>query len=115
MTFYYLLLSGLLRFFVEWIRTDPLYIPGTSLRISMIVSALLVVGSVIALILLNRRQQRIELAEALAADSSRSDGEMPDDFADQPAGEDNPEKPDFIPLDVIDEAAENKQKNGPQN
>jgi phosphatidylglycerol:prolipoprotein diacylglycerol transferase len=66
--FWYLLLYGLVRFAVEGIRTDPLIIPGTELRISQILSALMVVFSVVFLIVLRGRRQNQELAEALAGD-----------------------------------------------
>lgn len=67
-TLWYLLLYGIIRYFVEGIRTDPLMIPGTSIRISMLLSALMVVGSILLMIILNRRQQRLELAAALAGE-----------------------------------------------
>lgn len=122
LTFYYLLLYGLLRFFVERIRTDPLYIPGSDLRISVVVSALMVIGSGIALILLSRRQQRIELAAALAGEQDAadggqndSDGKLSADLTGQAADTAATEKPDFIPLDEIDDLDENKKKTGPHN
>ncbi|MEA4888517.1 MAG: prolipoprotein diacylglyceryl transferase [Clostridiaceae bacterium] len=94
-TLWYFLLYGFVRFFVESIRTDPLMIPGTSVRVSMWLSALMVIGSIIVMIVLNRRQQRLELAAALAGDSP---AEPPEEISidDQPA--------DFIALDD-DEAA----------
>jgi phosphatidylglycerol:prolipoprotein diacylglycerol transferase len=46
----YLLGYGFVRFFVESIRTDALYIPGTELRISMLLSAAMVIFSIIGLI-----------------------------------------------------------------
>ena len=70
LTLYYFLLYGFLRFFVEWIRTDPLYIGGTQIRVSMLLSAVMVVCSLIILIILNKRRQNQEMAAALADDSS---------------------------------------------
>lgn len=67
-TLWYLLLYGVVRYFIEGIRTDPLMIPGTSIRISMWLSALMVIGSILLMIILNRRQQRLELAAALAGE-----------------------------------------------
>jgi phosphatidylglycerol---prolipoprotein diacylglyceryl transferase len=67
--FWYLLLYGIVRFFVEGIRTDPLYIPGTELRISQVLSALMVIVSIIMLIVLNRHRQRLELAALLAGET----------------------------------------------
>ena len=43
-TLWYLLLYGFVRFFVEGIRTDPLMIGGTSIRMSQLLSALMVIG-----------------------------------------------------------------------
>jgi phosphatidylglycerol:prolipoprotein diacylglycerol transferase len=49
----YLALYGLGRVFIEPMRTDSLYIPGTNLRVSQVLSAILIVGSVAALIFRN--------------------------------------------------------------
>jgi phosphatidylglycerol:prolipoprotein diacylglycerol transferase len=96
---WYLLLYGFVRFFVEGIRTDSLYIPGTQLRISQIISALMVICSIILMIILNRRKQRVELAAALAGeDAAESEGESGEDAAfieitDEPAGTADAVKP----------------------
>lgn len=45
----YLLGYGVIRFFVEGVRTDPLYIPGTPLRVSQLLSAAMVVFAIGAL------------------------------------------------------------------
>lgn len=85
---WYLLLYGLVRYFVEGIRTDPLMIPGTDIRASMLLSALMVVVSIVLLIVLGRRRQRRELMEALAGDADGGQDtvaaadETPDDTAD---------------------------------
>ena len=62
-----------MRFFVERIRTDPLYIPGTGLRISMILSAVMVIGSIIALLVLRQRMEKLAMARALAGESEYND------------------------------------------
>lgn len=67
-TLWYLMLYGFVRFFVEGIRTDPLMLGSTSIRISQWLSALMVIASAIVLILLSRRRQRRELAAALAGE-----------------------------------------------
>ncbi len=46
----YLLGYGIIRFFVEGIRTDPLYIPGSSLRVSQVLSAAMVVAAIAGLV-----------------------------------------------------------------
>ena len=72
-TLYYFLFYGLLRFFVERIRTDPLYIPGTGMRISLILSAVMVIGSVVALIILRQRMEKLAMARALAGEPEDPD------------------------------------------
>lgn len=54
--FGYLALYGLGRMFIEPMRTDSLYIPGTSLRASQILSAALLIGSVAALLFRNMKR-----------------------------------------------------------
>ena len=78
---WYLLLYGLVRYFVEGIRTDPLMIADTSIRISQVVSALMVLASVAAMLILRQRKQRMDLAAALAGDD-----EVQDVAAGDPAG-----------------------------
>ncbi|MBP7402080.1 MAG: prolipoprotein diacylglyceryl transferase [Clostridia bacterium] len=62
-TVWYLLLYGLLRFFVEGIRTDALFIGNTWLRISQVLSAVMVVGSLVLLALFYRKSR---MAPAIA-------------------------------------------------
>lgn len=64
-TLWYMLLYGLVRFFVEGIRTDPLIIGDTGLRVSQLLSAVMVIGSVILLIVITQRRKNKELAAAL--------------------------------------------------
>ncbi len=87
-TLWYFLSYGFVRFFVESVRTDPLMIPGTGLRVSMVLSALMVVGSVVLLLVLKKRRERQLLAGELAA---------PDPLAVSPPQDDVDE--DFILLD----------------
>ncbi|MCK9251386.1 MAG: prolipoprotein diacylglyceryl transferase [Clostridiaceae bacterium] len=85
-TLWYLLLYGMVRYFVESIRTDPLVIGNTGIRISMLLSALMVVGSIVFLIVLKRRQMRLELTRALSADDSETSAEpAPEDSEDASA------------------------------
>jgi len=104
-TLWYLLLYGMVRYFVESIRTDPLVIGNTGIRISMLLSALMVVGSIVFLIVLKRRQMRLELTRALSADDSETSAEpVPEDSEDAsadfvaiedelPAKPEDPDKP----------------------
>jgi len=104
-TLWYLLLYGMVRYFVESIRTDPLVIGNTGIRISMLLSALMVVGSIVFLIVLKRRQMRLELTRALSADDSETSAEpAPEDSEDAsadfvaiedelPAKPEDPDKP----------------------
>lgn len=65
---YYFLFYGILRFFVESVRTDSLYIPNTNLRVSMVISAVMVIFALILLMVLRQRQQRKELQRQLEPD-----------------------------------------------
>jgi len=51
----YLIAYGFVRFFVESVRTDSLYIGNTGIRISMVLSGMMVIGGMIALILIRRK------------------------------------------------------------
>ena len=62
----YLLGYGVIRFFVEGVRTDPLYIPGTPLRVSQLLSAAMVVFAIGALIIGRVIGQKKRLAAAAA-------------------------------------------------
>lgn len=53
--FVYLLSYGFVRFFVESVRTDSLYIGNTGIRISMVLSGAMFLGGVAALILIRRK------------------------------------------------------------
>ena len=72
---------GLGRFFIEGLRTDSLYIPGTSIRVSQLLACLLFLASVIVLIV-NRKKHdastlycvRVkEAAEAAANEKAQED------------------------------------------
>jgi phosphatidylglycerol:prolipoprotein diacylglycerol transferase len=90
---WYLLLYGFVRYFVEGIRTDPLMIPGTGIRASMLLSALMVVGSIILLIVLSRRRQRTELMRAILGDVEAEEAVAIDAEADEA------EQSDFVTID----------------
>lgn len=51
----YFALYGLVRFFVESLRTDSLYIPGTGLRVSMVLSAVMVITGVLFIVITSRK------------------------------------------------------------
>lgn len=96
---WYLLLYGFVRYFVESIRTDPLIIPGTEIRISMLLSALMVIISIILLNVLRKRKQRQDLAKALETETA---GE-PSDFAPDEKQADDV-APDFVALEEDSES-----------
>jgi len=50
---FYLIWYSAARFFIEYLRTDALYIGGTGLRIAQVISVLMILGG-IALLLMNR-------------------------------------------------------------
>lgn len=54
----YFLLYGSVRFMVEGLRTDPLYIAGTDFRVSQVLSAVMVAGSLIFLLVSGFIKQR---------------------------------------------------------
>lgn len=53
--FSYLMLYGIGRFWIEWIRTDQLYIPGTHIPISMVVAASSACVSLIAIMVMRKK------------------------------------------------------------
>lgn len=69
---WYLILYGTLRFFVERIRTDSLYIGDSGIRVSAALSAVMVVAGIAYLIYINsgskRSQRRVEMAAMLTAE-----------------------------------------------
>jgi phosphatidylglycerol:prolipoprotein diacylglycerol transferase len=67
-TLVYLLSYGLVRFFVEGIRTDALMVPGSAIRVSQVLSAAMVVLSALFLVLLNRRANQKVLTDLMASD-----------------------------------------------
>ncbi|MHB8962320.1 MAG: prolipoprotein diacylglyceryl transferase [Saccharofermentanales bacterium] len=77
-TLTYLLSYGLVRFFVESIRTDSLYVGNTSIRVSMILSAVIFGASLIALLIIKSRPVRPDHAadtpESLQPDDTNESG-----------------------------------------
>ncbi len=57
----YLLGYGVIRFFVEGIRTDALFIGDTDIRVSQVVSAAMVVGSLVYLFLMRKKRRAEEV------------------------------------------------------
>ncbi|MBP8989728.1 MAG: prolipoprotein diacylglyceryl transferase [Clostridia bacterium] len=112
-TLWYFLLYGFVRFFVEGIRTDPLMIKGTSIRVSQLLSAVLFTGSLVLLMILHRRQQNLQLMEALAGAEGTLEGSAEQqDQTGAPMDDKVPETSDFV---VIDEGSEPpSEKEGPQ-
>ncbi len=80
----YFLLYGSVRFLVEGLRTDPLYIAGTDFRVSQVLSAVMVAGSLIFLLASGFIKQRhperevtvaIPVVEAAEIDSAVTSSE----------------------------------------
>jgi len=65
----YLIGYGIVRYFVEGVRTDPLLIPGTTLRVSMLLSAAMVVFGIGGLIVGRLHMKK----KALAAEPETDD------------------------------------------
>lgn len=64
---------GLIRFFVEGIRTDSLYIGSTGIRASQLLSALMVVAGIVYLIVLrNKRRRLAEAADDLIFEEAKT-------------------------------------------
>lgn len=94
-TLWYFLLYGAVRFFVESIRTDALYIANTNLRASMVLSALMVIFAIVLLIVLQRRYQMQQLAAALS-EEQKAEVDSVSEEAKEPES-------DFIALDDLDD------------
>lgn len=62
----YLLGYGIVRFFVEGIRTDALFIGTTNWRISQVLSAVMVVVSAILIVVLGKKSAQARSADAIA-------------------------------------------------
>lgn len=64
----YLLLYGILRAFVEGLRTDSLYIANTDIRVSQFLSILMVAASIIGLLIIGIRKRRTPVPASVTAD-----------------------------------------------
>lgn len=100
----YLMFYGLGRMFIEGLRTDSLYIGGTNLRVSQILSGVLVVGALVAFIILNRRRKAPEDGQDVPLDPSlvlvAADG--PQDGEGAPL----PQEPEEAPAEAGEEIAD---------
>lgn len=56
----YLLLYGITRFFVEGLRTDPLLIGNTTIRVSQFLSLIMILGAIIGLLIIKLRSTKEE-------------------------------------------------------
>ena len=113
-TLWYLMLYGFVRFFVEGIRTDPLMLGSTSIRVSQWLSALMVIVSAIVLVVLSRRRQRKELAAALAGEEfilPATDEELVDFSAFVEIGEEPAS--DFQEIEQAEDTASPAEKEAP--
>lgn len=74
-TAWYITLYGCLRFFVEGLRTDALFIPHTTLRVSRVLSAVMFVVGIIWLVAgeIKRRKEDAEYEKILAAEADRAE------------------------------------------
>lgn len=52
----YMIIYGIIRFFIEGLRTDSLIIPRTSIRISQVVSMLIIIISILSIHIKNRKK-----------------------------------------------------------
>lgn len=95
-TLLYVAWYGIGRAWIEGLRTDSLYIPGTTLRVSQLLAALSAIVAIVLLVLLLRRPhqpelyvRRVALAEAAAAASAEAATAHADtdSFADAPDAE----------------------------
>ena len=84
----YLAMYGFVRFFIESIRTDPLLFPGTMLRVSMWLSALMFFVSLFLLWRIHIRADRRAYEEALAQkpDTDEHEEEAPPEDPDGSTG-----------------------------
>lgn len=70
----YMVLYGILRFFLEGMRTDSLYIPGTSIRVSQFLSVILVVGGLVIILISHvRKWERLPLPEEWYAPKTKAE------------------------------------------
>lgn len=60
--YFYLTWYGIIRFFIEGLRTDSLYIPGTEIRMSQALSLILFIAGVLMLII-NIKKNRQKISE----------------------------------------------------
>jgi len=65
MALFYGIWYGFGRFFIEGMRTDSLYIPGTTLRVSQVVAAVCVIGGIVAMIVCGKiaKDRRMDAEE----------------------------------------------------
>ncbi len=101
-TLTYLMLYGAVRFFVEGIRTDALMVGETTLRISQLLSALMVVFAVVFLVVLRQRRLKHEIISVLsgesASDVTGATGASEASEGSQAEAMEAEEKPDFIEI-----------------
>ena len=79
---WYLVLYGAVRFFVESIRTDPLIIPNTTIRVSMLLSALMVLAGLAFLAVIQRRYRLALAAGELIEDAAEESEDAVEDADD---------------------------------
>ncbi|MDR1217839.1 MAG: prolipoprotein diacylglyceryl transferase [Oscillospiraceae bacterium] len=97
----YLVWYGLGRFMIEGLRADSLYIPGTDIRVSQLLSAVLLIAAVAMLV--RERVRGRSLAELTLAGAPDAEDAEDDEAED---GEDGDEDVDYVPDG--DEAEENE-------
>lgn len=102
LAFSYFGMYGLLRFFVEAIRTDALFIPGTDLRISMVLSALMVISAIIYIPAAGRRYEKLALNSELI-DSDEQVNSVSEELLDAKASEETTSAETAEQTDTSDE------------
>ena len=71
-TWFYFLWYGLGRFWIEGLRTDSLYIPGTNIRTSQLLAAVSALAALLILLVNIKRPHRPTYAAELAAQSAQA-------------------------------------------
>ncbi len=95
----YLVWYGLERTFVEGLRTDSLYTPFFGLRVSQILSALLVIIGIVMLIVLRKRTTLAVNTKKAATDAALTQQEIPDTAKEEMPAEAEDIKTDDIKTD----------------
>lgn len=116
MTFSYLGMYGFIRFFVEGIRTDALFIGDSSIRISQLLSALMVIVAIVFIVIARKRQETLLLRNALqtieSTDAIRAKDSDSSDFIDlKPEGKTGSDSSDDDFIEFNDDSEQDDDPN----